>query len=215
MESEPTVFIVDDDSTQRQALTEQVGAMHLRSETYRSARAFLEMCDTSKPGCLLLDVRMPDISGLELLEQLVHDETPLPIIIVSAHGDVPTVVRAMKAGALNFLERPCRDQELWEALQEALRHNKENRERMMHKVVVRRRMARLAPGERQVLARLVDGKSNKAIATELGLSVRTIEVRRAKLMRKMKAKSLAELVRLALSAEFSFGKPQPPRGNLR
>ncbi|KKK87868.1 hypothetical protein LCGC14_2748910, partial [marine sediment metagenome] len=145
----------------------------------------------------------------------VQDETHLPIILVSAHGDVPTVVRAMKAGALNFLEKPCRDQELWEALQEALRRNEENRKRLMYNAVVRRRIARLTPGERDVLTSLVDGKSNKLIATELGLSVRTIEVRRAKLMKKMKAKSLAELVRLALPAEFSFGKPRTPLGNLR
>lgn len=212
--SEPIVFIVDGDSAGRQALDTQVGAMGLPTKTYRSAEAFLATYDASIPGCLLMEVRMPDMSGLELLERLVQDGSRLPTIFVSAHGDVPTVVRAMKAGALNFLERPCRDQELWESLQEAIKNDRQCRRQSALSDTVRRRMARLTSGERDVLRMLVDGGSNKLISAELGLSVRTIEVRRAKLMRKMQAESLAELVQMALRIDDSFGKPQGARGNL-
>ncbi|HYW80455.1 MAG TPA: response regulator [Thermoguttaceae bacterium] len=207
-QSGPTVFIVDGDSTGRQTLDTQVGAMGLRTKTFRSAETFLATFDASTPGCLLVEVRMEEMSGLELLERLVQNEIRLPTILVSAHGDVPTVVRAMKAGALNFLERPCRDQELWESLQEAIKTDQSNRQRLAFSDTVSRRMARLTSGEREVLEMLVDGASNKLIAAELGLSVRTIEVRRAKLMKKMKAESLAELVQMALRVEHSFGKPQ-------
>ena len=118
MEAEPTVFIIDDDPAVRQALTVLVRSMRLRAEAYESAQQFLDAFDPTRPGCLLLDVRMPGISGLELLEQLSRNEVRLPAIVMSAYGDVPMVVRAMKAGALNFLEKPCRDQQLWEAIQE-------------------------------------------------------------------------------------------------
>lgn len=207
MSSEPTVFIIDDDPAARQALTVLVESMNLRVETYASAQEFLDVYDPSKPGCMLLDVRMPGVSGLELLQRMVSDKIPVPVIIISAHGDVPMVVQAMKAGALNFLEKPCRDQQLWEAIQEALRWDTDNRKQLARNARAQRRIARLTPGERDVLKMLLKGKSNKAIAAELELSVRTIEVRRAKVMRKMKAESLAELVRLALVAESPRGKP--------
>ena len=121
VETEPTIFIVDDDPAVRQSLTVLVRSMHLQAETFESAQQFLDAFDPTRPGCLLLDVRMPGISGLELLEQFNREEMPLPAIVMSAYGDVPMVVRAMKAGALNFLEKPCRDQQLWEAIQEALK----------------------------------------------------------------------------------------------
>lgn len=202
---EPTVFIIDDDPAVRRALTVLVGSMDLRPEAYGSAQEFLDNFDASQPGCLLLDVRMPGTSGLELLDLLKREETELPVILISAHGDVPMVVRAMKAGALNFLEKPCRDQELWEAIQEALKWDQENRKKSAYRIRVRKRLAQLTDGERRVLKLLVEGRSNKEIGAELGLSVRTIEVRRAKVMQKMKAGSLAELVRLALTAGGFFG----------
>jgi len=213
-ESGPTVFIVDDNSAGRHALDTQVGAMDLPTKTYRSAEAFLAAYDASMPGCLLSEMRMRETSGLELVERLVQEGIRLPTILVSAHGDVPTVVRAMKAGALTFLERPCRDQELWESLQEAITNDREIRRRSALGNIIRRRMARLTAGEREVLRMLVEGGSNKGIATELGLSVRTIEVRRAKLMKKMEADSLAELVQMALRIDDSFGQPRGARGNL-
>jgi FixJ family two-component response regulator len=207
VEAEPTVFIIDDDPAVRQALTVLVRSMHLRAEAYESAQQFLDVWQPGRPGCLLLDVRMPGVSGLELLEQLNHRETRLPAIIMSAYGDVPMVVRAMKAGALNFLEKPCRDQQLWEAIQEALRWDAVHRQHAVLRTKILHRLEDLTPGEHQVLQRLIEGKSNRTIAAELNLSVRTIEVRRAKLMKKMKAESLAELIRLALSADPHYGKP--------
>ena len=214
MEAEPTVFIIDDDPAVRQALTVLVRSMHLRAEAYESAQQFLDAFDSGRSGCLLLDVRMPGTSGLELLEQLNRAEVRLPAIVMSAYGDVPMVVRAMKAGALNFLEKPCRDQQLWEAIQEGLRWDAVHRQHMALHTKALHRLNRLTPGEREVLRQLVNGKSNKTIAAELGLSVRTIEVRRAKVMKKMKAESLAELVRLTISANPHYGRPQTLVDNL-
>jgi two-component system, LuxR family, response regulator FixJ len=198
VEADPTVFIVDDDPAVRQALTALVRSMRLKAEAYQSAQQFLDAFDGTRPGCVLLDVRMPGTSGLALLEQFGREEIPLPAIVMSAYGDVPMVVRAMKAGALNFLEKPCRDQELWEAIQEALKWDGVHRQRAALRGKVLQRLQRLTSGERDVLELLIDGKSNKTVAAELNLSVRTVEVRRAKIMKKMKAESLAELVRLTL-----------------
>jgi FixJ family two-component response regulator len=212
METEPTVFIVDDDPAVRQALTVLIRSMHLRAEAYESAQRFLDADGAARAGCLLLDVRMPGISGLELLEQLNHREVHLPAIVMSAYGDVPMVVRAMKAGAVNFLEKPCRDQQLWEAIQEGLRWDAAHRKHLALRSKLLGRLQRLTPGEHLVLERLIDGKSNKTIAGELALSVRSIEVRRAKLMKKMKAESLAELIRATLAADPHYGQPHsPPR----
>jgi FixJ family two-component response regulator len=208
VEADPTVFIVDDDPAVRQALTTLVRSMRLEAKAYESAQQFLDAFDAARPGCMLLDVRMPGISGLGLLEQLNREEIPLPAIVMSAYGDVPMVVRAMKAGALNFLEKPCRDQQLWEAIQEALKWDVDHREHVALRSKVRHRLQRLTPGEHAVLALLIDGQPNRTIAAQLKLSVRTIEVRRAKIMGKMKADSLAELIRLTLAADPHYGKPK-------
>ena len=208
MEAEPTIFIVDDDPAVRQSLTVLVRSMRLQSEAYESAQHFLDAFDPVRPGCVLLDVRMPGIGGLALLEQFNRKEIPLPAIVMSAYGDVPMVVRAMKAGALNFLEKPCRDQQLWDAIQEALEWDSIHRQDVVFRSKILHRLQRLTAGEHSVLALLIDGKPNRMIASELNLSVRTIEVRRAKLMKKMKADSLAELIRLTLAADPHYGKPQ-------
>lgn len=210
MENEATVFVIDDDPAVRQAFTVLIRSMHLRVEAYESAQHFLDNFDSTRPGCLLLDVRMPGVSGLELLEQLGQDNVRLPAIVMSAYGDVPMVVRAMKAGALNFLEKPCRDQQLWEAIQEGLKWDASHRQHILLCTKVLRRLQRLTPGEHEVLCLLIDGKSNKIIARELNLSIRTIEVRRAKLMKKIKAESLAELIRLTLTADPHYGSSTPP-----
>ena len=214
VEADPTVFIVDDDPAVRQALTALVRSMRLKAEAYESAQRFLDAFDGTRPGCMLLDVRMPGISGLGLLEEFKREEIPLPAIIMSAYGDVPMVVRAMKAGALNFLEKPCRDQQLWDAIQEAIKWDSVHRQQVVLRRKALHRLQRLTAGERDVLALLIDGKSNKTIAAELKLSVRTIEVRRAKLMKKMKAESLAELIRLTLSADRDFGKAPTETNNI-
>ncbi len=213
METEPTVFIVDDDPAVRQALTVLIRSMRLRAEAYESAQQFLDSDGVTRPGCLLLDVRMPGISGLELLEQLNRSAVHMPAIVMSAYGDVPMVVRAMKAGAVNFLEKPCRDQQLWEAIQEGLRWDAVHHQQVLLQTKLSHRLQRLTAGEHQVLQRLIDGKSNKTIAAELVLSVRTIEVRRAKLMNKMKAESLAELIRLTLLADPHYGKSPSSDGS--
>jgi len=213
MEAEPTVFIIDDDPAVRQALTVLIRSMHLQAEAFDSAQQFLDNGAAARAGCLLLDVRMPGISGLELLEQLNQSEVYMPAIIISAYGDVPMVVRAMKAGAINFLEKPCRDQQLWEAIQDALRWDAAHRKHLAERAKFLHRLERLTPGEHQVLKRLIGGESNKTIADELALSVRTIEVRRAKLMKKMKADSLAELIRATLAADPHYGGPESSAGS--
>jgi two-component system, LuxR family, response regulator FixJ len=215
VEIESTVFIVDDDPAVRQALAVLVRSMRLRAETFDSVRQFQDAFDPMRPGCMLLDVRMPGVSGLELLEKLSEDDIQMPTIVMSAYGDVPMVVRAMKAGALNFLEKPCRDQQLWEAIQEALKWDAAHRQQLAMHTRAAHGLQRLTLGERDVLRLLIDGLSNKAIAGELKVSVRTVEVRRAKLMKKMNAESLAELIRLALAADAQYEKPSqvpsPPR----
>ncbi len=211
---EPTVFIVDDDPAVRRALSVLVRSMGLRAEACGSAQEFLAHYDPEQPGCVLLDVRMPGVGGLELLERFVQEKVCLPVIIISAHGDVPMVVRAMRAGALNFLEKPCRDQQLWEAVQEGLRWDAECRKQTAYRVRVQRRIEQLSQGERAVLDLLVEGKTNREIAGQLGMSVRTIEVRRGQVMRKMRAESLAELVRSALAVADPPGRPMgPPRNS--
>lgn len=198
VEPEPTVFIIDDDPDARRVLGALVASMRLEARAYASAGEFLGAYDGSAPGCVLLDIRLPDISGLDLIERFRQQGIHLPVIVVSAHGDVPTVVEAMKAGAVDFLERPCREHQLWKSVHEAIRRDAESRKRLARQRAVRSRLARLTEGEQDVLRRLVAGETNRQIADELGLSVRTIEVRRSKVMRKMKANSLAHLVRLAL-----------------
>jgi two-component system, LuxR family, response regulator FixJ len=212
VDNEPSVFIIDDDPAVRQALTVLVRSMRLQTQSFESAQQFLDNFDRTQPGCMLLDVRMPGISGMELLERLRQEDVHLPAIVMSAYGDVPMVVRAMKAGALNFLEKPCRDQQLWEAIHEAIQWDAAHRQKLAFRDKVLRRLQRLTPGEQIVLRMLINGRSNKAIAEELKLSVRTIEVRRAKVMKKMKAESLAELIRLTLNADPHFADPQTANG---
>ncbi len=212
MDKEPTVFILDDDPAVRQALTALIRSMQLRVEAFDSAGQFLDRFDRRQPGCLLLDVRMPGISGLEVLDRFRQQEVGLPVIVMSAYGDVPMVVRAMKAGALNFLEKPCRDQQLWEAIHEAIAWDAAHRCQWTARARALRRLERLTSGERLVLRLLIDGYSNRSIAEQLHFSVRTIEVRRAKVMKKMKAESLAELIRITLEAEADLDEPQPDLG---
>lgn len=198
MEAEPTVFIIDDDLESRRDLGAMVASMRLEARAYGSAGEFLGEYKDSAAGCVLLDIRLPDVNGLSLIERFREQGIRLPVIVVSAHGDVPTVVQAMKAGAVDFLEKPCREQQFWESVQEAIRRDAESRRRRDRHRAFQKRFARLNEGERAVLDRLVAGHTNREIAEDLGLSVRTIEVRRSKVMRKMNAGSLAHLVRLVL-----------------
>lgn len=203
MDNDSTVFIVDNDSDVRKSLVALMRSMELESRAFQSAAEFLDAFDPMQAGCLLLDVRLPGMSGLQLLK-LVNDRAVcLPAVVISARGDVPTVVRAMRAGALNFLEKPCSDQAIRESIQEALKWNAANRRRMVRVAKIRRRLEQLTQGEYNVLDRLMEGKPNKTIAADLCLSVRAVEVRRSKLMRKMKADSLVDLIQMKMLASFS------------
>ena len=200
--SEATVFVVDDDPAVRTALSMLLKSMKLRVEAFPCASDFLEANDPQRAGCVLADVRMPGMSGLEMQRQMRSRGDRRPVIIISGHGDVPMVVEAMKFGAVDFLEKPFRDQQLWECVQKALQLDERNRQQQASQEVITARLAKLKPGEKDVLRWLLAGKSNRDIATELSLSVRTIEVRRAKVMQKMEARTLADLIRLSIQSDL-------------
>ena len=196
-----TVFIVDDDAVARDAVVGLVESMGMHAKAYANPQDFLREYDPAEPGCLILEVRMPGMSGLEMQQKLAQEPISPPIIFVTAFGDVSVAVAAMKGGAVDFLEKPFRSLELWESVHRAVELDDQRRRSTMSKADLVNRLDRLTPGERSVLERLVAGQSKQAIASELGLSIRTIEVRRSKLMRKLQASSLAELIRIALEAE--------------
>ncbi len=195
---EPTVFVVDDDPGVLESLELLLRSVGLAAETFASAHEFLEAYDPEKPGCMVLDVRMPEMSGLELQERLRALESTLPIIFITAHGDVPIAVKAVKTGAVDFIQKPFRDQELIEKIQHAIEDNALNREQLRELQQVRARMASLTPRQRQVMELVVEGKANKVIAGELGLSQRTVEIHRARVMKKMEARSVSNLVQMVM-----------------
>lgn len=194
---EPTVFVVDDDASVRESVRWMVGSLDLPVETYSNAREFLGAQNGGRPGCLVLDLRMPEMSGLDLQSELAARHIHLPIIMISGHADVASAVRALKAGALDFLEKPFARNELLERVQEALAVDAKARQHEAERIRVEGCVARLTPRERQVMELVVSGKTNKNIAAELGLCEKTVEVHRARVMTKMEADSLAHLVRLA------------------
>lgn len=189
-----TVFIVDDDVAVRQSLSLLIRSMSLAVEAFESAQDFLERGDCTRPGCLVLDIRMPGMSGLELQDELVRRGFLLPVIFITGHGDVAMAVRAMKHGAVDFIEKPFSDQLLLERINQALDLDRQRREQQAERAELARHMETLSPREREVMGRIVSGQANKVIAIELGLSERTVEIHRAKVMSKTGARSLAELV---------------------
>jgi two-component system, LuxR family, response regulator FixJ len=176
-----------------------VAVVYPRVETFSSAAEFLAAYRPDRPGCLVLDVAVRGISGLELQRRLIRDKIALPVVLVAAHADVPMAVEAMQLGAVNFLEKPVPEQKLWESIRKALELDARNRRRLARRRRAEERLAMLTPGEREVLDLILEGKMNKEIAMELGLSTRTIEDRRAKLMKKMNAQCVAELVQLVMT----------------
>ncbi len=208
-ESEATIFVVDDDPGVRQSLEMLIRAIGQSVETYASAGEFLDAYTAERPGCLVLDLRMPGMSGLELQEELGSRGSNLPVIFITAHGDVPTAVDAVKGGAIDFIQKPFRDQDLIEKIELALEQNERALEDSAERGDVQARVASLTSRERQVMDIVVDGKTNKAMATELRLSERTVEIHRARVMSKMGAESLADLVKMALRAR---GDGSPPAG---
>jgi two-component system, LuxR family, response regulator FixJ len=196
---EPTVFIVDDDPAVLRSLTALVEVVFPKVKAYGSATEFLAAFQPPCPGCLVLDVAMPGLNGLELQRKLAQDKIDLPIVFITGHGNVQMAVNAMQAGAVNFLEKPFPEQELWDSIRKALELDVHNRRRRARRQRVEERLALLSEGERAVLNLVIEGKLNKEIAAELQLSNRTVEDRRARLMKKMGARSVAELVQLAMT----------------
>lgn len=197
MHDEPTVFLVDDDATVREALGMLLESENLNVKAYPSAQVFLDEYDPQSRGCMVLDIRMPGLNGLELQDELRRRGITLPIIFLTGHGNVPLAVRAFRAGAIDFVEKPFNDELLLGRIQEALDKDAQTR---AHETVLAdacARYAQLTPREQEVMALVVAGESNKEIAAQLGLSIRTIDAHRASVMKKMQAGSLAELVGLA------------------
>lgn len=201
--NEPTVFVVDDDEDMRNALRWLMESVNLPVRVFGTAEEFLDHGCATLPGCLLLDIRMPGMGGLALLEQLGRADTPLlPTIMLTGHGDVPTAVRALQAGAFDFVEKPAIQQQLLDRVHAALAADKIRRMHAEQLISVRRALNNLTERQREVLEWVVDGESTKCIALRLGISERTVETYRRIIMKKMKATSLAALVRM-VAAELS------------
>ena len=196
-EADAIVFVVDDDESVRQSLKNLIGSVGLKVQAFASAQEFLRSQLTDVPGCLVLDVRLPGLSGLDLQKRMVEAGMEMPIIFITGHGDIPMTVRAIKAGAVEFLTKPFRDQDLLDAIQQALERDRVAREQRGKIEELRSRCDSLTPREREVMGLVVAGLLNKQIAGELGTSETTIKIHRHQVMEKMGAGSLAELVRMA------------------
>jgi RNA polymerase sigma factor (sigma-70 family) len=196
--NDSTVFVVDDDPAMRESLSFLMGSVGIRVKTFENAQTFLDQHDTGDHGCLVLDVRMPGMSGLELQEHLIQRGISLPVVMITGYGDVPMAVRALKSGALDFIEKPFTEQELLDRVNEALHVDERLRRLEEKRALFDVRVSRLTERESQVMQLVVDGKSNKLIAHELGLSPKTVEVHRSRVMDKMEAGSLAQLLRLVI-----------------
>lgn len=202
MAEETTVFVVDDDEAVRRSLRWLIESVGLKVETFASAKEFLASYRPGKPGCLVLDVRMPEMSGLDLQERLQSNKIRIPIIFLTGHGDVPMAVRAMKLGATDFIGKPFNDQLLLDRIQRAIKQDTEWRGEQVQRAEIESRWAKLTPREREVMEMVIAGKSNKAIAAQLGVSSKTIEAHRAKFMEKMQADSLPDLMRITLKHDM-------------
>ena len=200
MSNAPTVFVVDDDQAMRQSLKWLIESVGMDVETYASADEFMRDYYPGQAGCLLLDVRMPGMSGLELQEHFNEHDIRIPIIIITGHGDVPMSVRAMKAGAIDFIEKPFNDELLLESIRNALVYDLDQRTSQAELAEIAARLDQLTPREHEVMEMVTDGRSNKDIALALGVSAKTVEAHRARVMEKMKASSLPDLVKMAISA---------------
>ena len=210
MADEGTVFVLDDDEAVRDSLTALFEAQGLAVETYAGANDFLAAFDPPRPGCLVLDVLMPDITGVELLERMANQGISVPTIIITGHGNVPLAVKTMKAGALDFIEKPFAEDVILESVRKALARGAQTQRDAAAAAEAQDLIGRLTPREHEVLEQIVIGHANKVIAHELGISPRTVEIHRARVMQKTKAASLSALVRLALAAGIEPPESEPP-----
>jgi FixJ family two-component response regulator len=198
IEPKSTVFVIDDDAAIRDALQSLISSMKLHVELFGSAAEFLQRERSDVPSCLVLDVRLPGISGLDFQRKLAEANHSIPVIFITGHGDIPMSVRAMKAGAVEFLTKPFRDQDLLDAIHVALERDRARRQQESEMMVLREKFESLTPREQEVLPLVVSGRMNNQIAAELGTSEITVKVHRASVMRKMQADSLPDLVKMAV-----------------
>lgn len=209
MAAEPTVFVVDDDKLMRRSVCALVGSMEIPAEAFCSAEEFLENYVDGRPGCLVTDVRMLGMSGLELQEKLRELDIRLPVIVMTAFATTPLTVRAMQGGAVTLLEKPFAEDELWNAIRKALAKDARQQAADERRRELRGRIERLTPTQRQVMDLMVAGKPNKSIAKELDVGMRTVEYRRREVFQQMQAESLAELIRLVMEASPESSPDQP------
>jgi len=195
----PTIFVVDDDDSMREAIALLLRTVGYTPVVFSRPSEFLAKFDANVHGCLVLDIRMPEMSGLEVQQQLNKSGAILPVIFITGHGDIPMAVQAMKDGAFDFLTKPFRDQDLLDRINNALKQDAENRAAIEKHADLRGREQSLTPREREVLGLIVEGKANKVVAIDLGLSERTVEIHRANVMEKMGARSVAHLVKMYLT----------------
>ena len=201
MPIEPIIHVIDDDEAVRDSLSFLLESAGMSVRSYDSARTFLAGLATLEPGCIVTDVRMPEMSGLELVRELNARACALPVIVITGHGDVPLAVEAMRSGVVDFIEKPFTDETILNSLRSAIHRSQDQLEQAAERTAIARRLASLSTRERQVLNGLVAGQANKVVALDLGISPRTVEVYRANLMVKMQAASLSDLVRMTLLVE--------------
>ena len=206
MSPEVTVFVVDDDRAVRESLALLVQSVGLEVETFAGANDFLDAYQADRRGCLITDIRMPGMSGLELQERLSADHQHIPVIVLTGFGDVPAAVRALKGGAVDFVEKPFNPQALLDLVQLAIARDTEIREQAEREAELAEHMAMLTPREQEVMALVVAGKANKVIAIDLSISERTVELHRGRIMKKMQVRSLAELIRMVLPPSHDISK---------
>jgi two-component system response regulator FixJ len=211
---QPTICVVDDEADVRSALRLLIRSMGYAVETFATPSEFLASWREDRPGCLVLDVRMPGMTGLQLQQELSRRGLRVPIVFISGHGDIPMAVRAVQAGAVDFLEKPFTDQALLDCIGRALARDAAERAQAAAKAALGGRLDELTPRERDVLGLLIDGAPNKLIARSLGLSTRTVEIHRARILAKMRVRNASELIKLLLESGIRIAGSPPPDGRV-